>query len=48
MTAAPGAALALLAAALLALPAACGKKPSQLKHPEGVEATYPRTYPPVR
>ncbi len=40
-------ALGLLLVAQLGL-AACGKKPSKLEHPEGVTATYPRTYPAPR
>ena len=48
MTRAPRILLILLAAALLAAQAACGKRPSELKHPDDREATYPRTYPAPR
>lgn len=48
MTRALGLLPILLAVALLAAQAGCGKRPSELKHPEGAEATYPRTYPAPR
>lgn len=38
----------LLAVALLAAQAGCGKRPSELKHPDGAKASYPRTYPAPR